>query len=154
MDWLGAELGTDSEACASDGTWLGQRFRRPVPTSVRRLTESFERCPIWDQPACTSSGCPSHLSLQFGSTRVGEAEITVRCLCAKNQVSSLAVLRILRHPVQREKRRPTQSLVAENRVKLGIRAAACALSGHGDLLFARSFLLHVSLLPESQNSPF
>lgn len=39
------------------------------------------------------------------------------------------------------------------RVKLGIRATAWALSRHSDLLFTRSFLLCVSLQPQSQKFP-
>lgn len=38
-------------------------------------------------------------------------------------------------------------------MKLGIRAAAWALSRHSNLLFTRSFLLHVSLQPQSQKFP-
>lgn len=36
--------------------------------------ETLEKRSVWDQPACTSSGCSSHLSFQFGSTRRGEAK--------------------------------------------------------------------------------
>lgn len=75
MDWLRAEPGIGSEAGRlQTGTWPGQQFHRPVLTSGRRLMETFERLSVSDPPACTSSGCFSHFSLQLGSTQIEETK--------------------------------------------------------------------------------
>lgn len=114
--------------------------------------ETFENRSVWDQPACTSLSCPSHLPLQSGSTR-GEAkhhctqpmcqEPSQQFHCPKNPPLSYKKGEAEAHAVP----------VGRERVKLGIGAPAWALSRHSDRLFTRSFLLGASLQPQSQKFP-
>lgn len=75
--------------------------------------ETFERRSVSGQPACTSSGCSSHLSFTVGAQEERKPEITERPLRAKNQVSNFTALRVPRCPLKREKQRPTEPLAAE-----------------------------------------
>lgn len=62
--------------------------------------------------------------------------------------------RSLHGPIQREEQRPLRSLAAEERVRPGIGAStARAPSRHGDLLFTRPFVLHISALSPKPKFP-